>query len=85
MRISLPRWARNPVIVIHELAHCVTDLFDESDSMEHGRKFLKVYLTLLSSNTQYKYPALREDALRQGLKVSPIDIMRKLKGFQEWK
>ena len=79
--IYLPRWARNPVIVIHELAHCVTDLFDEPDSIEHGRKFLKVYLTLLSSNTQYKYPALRSDALASGLKVSPIDIMRKLKGF----
>lgn len=53
--------------------------------MEHGRKYLKVYLTLLSSNTQYKYLALRGDALQHGLKVSTIDIMRKLKGFQQWK
>lgn len=81
-RIFLPRWARNPVIVIHELSHCITDLFDEHDSDEHGGKFVKVLLTLLAVNLPYKYPELRKSAIQSDLKVSRIDMMNKLKGFQ---
>jgi hypothetical protein len=83
-RIYLPRWARNPMVVIHELAHCVTDLFDSDDSQAHGPRYMKVYLSLWAINSSYKYPALRKHANRNGLRVSPIDMMKKLKGFQRW-
>ena len=80
--IHLPRWARNKPIVIHELAHFVTDLFDVQSSIDHSSKYVQVYLTLLGSNTRYKYTALRTSARKYGLTVSNMNVWEKLKPFR---
>jgi hypothetical protein len=80
--IHLPRWARNKPIVIHELSHSVTDLFDEASSIDHSSKFIQVYLTLLGNNTQYRYRALRTSARKYGLKVSNMNVWETLKQFR---
>lgn len=80
--IHLPRWARNKPIVIHELSHSVTDLFDEPSSIDHSSKFIQVYLTLLGRNTRYKYTALRASARKYGLSVSNINVWDQLKHFR---
>src|SRR5262249_11084077 len=44
--ISLPRWARRKLVVLHELAHVVTWQHYGLDQPGHGRKFARVYLVL---------------------------------------
>lgn len=77
-RIHLPRWARNKLIVLHELAHCVTGLFDEPDSYNHSGKFMQVYLRLLAQNRINKYTSLVQNARDYGLTVSPTPVRRHL-------
>lgn len=43
--ISLPRWSRQPIVILHELAHTIV-LLDPKQT-DHGRKFAKVFLGLV--------------------------------------
>lgn len=81
--IHLPRWSRNRPIVIHELSHSITDLFDEPSSIDHGSKYLQVYLSLLSRNTEYKYNALKQSARKYGLHVSNLSVREQLNIFRK--
>jgi len=45
--ISLPRWARRKLVVLHELAHVVTWQCYGKDRPAHGRTFARVYLRLV--------------------------------------
>jgi len=44
--ITLPKWARNELIIIHEMAHYLTDKTQE-DSVGHGSHFCGHYLSLV--------------------------------------
>jgi putative metallohydrolase (TIGR04338 family) len=45
--ISLPRWARRKLVVLHELAHVVTWTCYGACKPAHGRTFARVYLMLV--------------------------------------
>lgn len=78
-KIHLPRWSRNPVILMHEMAHCITDLIDVDSSYDHSGTYMHVYLTLLSAYCSYKYDELFQSAKDFGLKVEPLDLGDSLK------
>lgn len=64
--IALPRWARNDVVVAHEVAH----LFFRGDRSlpSHGATWLGKYIELLAS-LGYDENSLRQSAVEFGLKV----------------
>jgi hypothetical protein len=66
--IHLPRWARNSLIILHEMAHCLTA--DQDDSWEHGKLFMATYLALLDTYTLYDHAKLYESARAAGLEVA---------------
>jgi putative metallohydrolase (TIGR04338 family) len=45
--LSLPRWARTPGVILHEVAHCVTHTEHDSDVAAHGWEFASVMLDLV--------------------------------------
>ena len=46
-RISLPRWSRNPTVVLHETAHALVQLHLGKKVAGHGPEFARVFLGLL--------------------------------------
>jgi hypothetical protein len=46
-RISLPRWSRNPTVVLHETAHALVQLHLGNAVAGHGPEFARVFLGLL--------------------------------------
>jgi hypothetical protein len=79
--IHLPKWSRNNIIVLHELAHTLTNFIDETDSGEHGGIFVHVMITLLTRFAGYKYGELSKSAQAFGLTVTNIKLATKLKNF----
>jgi carbohydrate-binding DOMON domain-containing protein len=79
--IHLPRWSRNNIIVLHELAHTLTNFIDSNDSYEHGGIFVHVMITLLTRFAGYKYQVLADSAKAYGLQVTRIQLATRLKGF----
>lgn len=77
--IHLPKWSRNNIIVLHELAHSLTNLIDPQNSFEHGGIFVHIMLTLLSRFAGYKYQVLAESAQAFGLTVTKIKLATRLK------
>ncbi len=51
LRLSLPRWARSRIVILHELAHCITGIkhgYYERDTVPfHGREFCSHLLALV--------------------------------------
>lgn len=55
--LNLPRWARDPIVVMHEMAHLLTSASEAA----HGRGFCRNYLALVKRFLgQEEYVALRE-------------------------
>jgi hypothetical protein len=79
--IHLPRWSRNNIIVLHELAHHICDMIDPVDSAQHGGIFMHVELTLLSRFAGYKYRELAQSAINYGLAVKNVKLAVKLKTY----
>lgn len=79
--IHLPKWSRNNIIVLHELAHTLTNMVDPQDSGEHGGIFVHIMITLLTRFAGYKYGELSASAQAFGLKVTKIKLATKLKSF----
>ena len=51
-RIGLPRWARQPAVILHELAHCTVAAGSAAGAIPrrhaaHGPEFVAVYLRLV--------------------------------------
>jgi len=80
--IHLPRWSRNRLIVIHEVAHCVTSMINHERSVEHDGLYMQIYLTLLSMEGDYKYDWLLKSAKAYGLKVSRTQVLKRIRKFQ---
>jgi hypothetical protein len=81
--IHLPRWSRNRIIVVHEVAHCITDLIDNDRSVAHDGLYMQFYLTLLARLGDYKYEWLLKSAKDYGLKVSRANMLNRIKKFQK--
>ena len=46
--LSLPKWARTPGVILHEVAHCVTNTeHDRSEVASHGWEFAAIFLDLV--------------------------------------
>ena len=61
-RITLPKWARNPWVILHEMAHRLTPV-DEA----HGPRFVGVLIGLLARHAGYRAQALMEAAEEMGV------------------
>jgi len=48
--ITLPCWARNPIVVLHELAHAILDYYSYKDAI-HGPVFATFVLDLWATHT----------------------------------
>lgn len=81
--VHLPRWSRNRIIVIHEVAHCIAGMIDDERSAAHDGLYMQIYLTLLSLEGDYKYDWLLKSAKDYGLKVSRANFFNRIKRFQK--
>ena len=67
--ISIPLWARNEAIVLHELAHTIVYRhWSRSEAAAHGWQFASVYLVL----TKAMMGAAAHDALRASFKAHKV-------------
>lgn len=71
--ITLPRWARQTVIVLHEIAHT---LVDDRKYPHHGAEFVGVLFALLSQESISTIPELCEAANRSKLRYDRNWIYR---------
>lgn len=62
-RIELPRWARQPYTVLHEMAHCLT-----SRNEAHGPRFVGVLIGLLARHAGLDADKLMAAADEMGVK-----------------
>jgi len=82
--ISLPRWARNPVVVYHETAH---SLLARGVARKrylakgrkivipgHGPEFVRLYIELLARYVKLDRTALCKSARAAKIKVAPKDV-----------
>lgn len=46
IKINLPRWARHPIVILHEIAHTITPK-SRYIAASHGRQFCSNYLALI--------------------------------------
>lgn len=66
--IALPRWARQPVVVIHECAHMITDvLFRGARVASHGREFVGVEIFLFTRYLKMNKSDLARSANQAGV------------------
>lgn len=63
--IGLPKWARNPQVIAHEVAHWVA----KGQGAAHGGFFLGAYITLLANHLGHDKTTLVESARAFGLRV----------------
>ena len=65
--IGLPKWARNPYTVAHEVAHLKLKGQGYAD---HGGQFMKVMLELIAEHTNRDFDEMRTSAIEFGLRVA---------------
>lgn len=66
-RISLPRWARRPSVVLHEVAHCIAG--HHYHEHNHGPEYMAIYVDLLHTFLD----ATKSD-LRRTAKAAPYNL-----------
>jgi|SRR5688572_8246986 len=67
--ITLPIWARNPLVVAHEVAHIQNYRFSK-DSSAHGGVFMWFFIELLSKHCGKDRDTLTKSARDFGLRVA---------------
>jgi putative metallohydrolase (TIGR04338 family) len=84
-RLNLPKWARQPLVVLHEYAHLLTD-FDEASAGEdwqpHGPEFAARFLYLIrKAISEEAYREMRrifkKDRVKIGVLPKPVKSIRK--------
>lgn len=65
--IGLPKWARNPYVVAHEVAHLIASR--EGYDSGHGGRFVGIYIDLMARFCGEDRDALTESAKEHGLRV----------------
>lgn len=78
--ITLPRWARNRAVMLHELSHLVVSLeYRRSECAFHGWQFCQVYLNLVRSVMgQDIHDALKAQFKKDRVKFTPPRAKRKM-------
>ena len=71
--ITLPRWSRQTVIVLHEVAHT---LVDDQLYPHHGAEFVGLFIGLLAREGLGTAESHSRAARRAGLRLDPIWIAR---------
>ena len=75
--IKLPRWARQPVVVLHEMAHEVIGAtIGQSRVESHGREFLGVEMYLLVKFAGFDIKELVKTANEAGLLFDSIHTVK---------
>ena len=71
--IKLPKWARNPWALLHEIAHYLTYCYFAPTVAGHGPEFLGVFMRLLDEfgPADFNRTEAELDATRRGLKFVP--------------
>lgn len=80
--ITLPRWARDPVVTLHEASHCIIDrcLGNCEDLAAHGPEWLRVYIHLASIELNVPEKTLEKVAKEEyGLKVGPSFLITEIR------
>jgi len=67
--IRLPRWARQVEVVLHEVAHGLTDHYAPEEA-GHGRTFVGIYIYLLDRYAKRNATQLLSTAREAGLEVN---------------
>lgn len=70
--IALPRWARNDLLILHELSHVLTP----REYSSHGRTFATVFLRLLAARDWSAYQRLRQSFDAQRVSYWPAMLNR---------
>ncbi len=82
--ISLPLWARNKRIILHECAHGIIDSkFGEYKCAWHGPEFLKLFIDLLVWQQQSTIQFLNKSAKDAGLKIGRRTIRPKIYNWEK--
>jgi putative metallohydrolase (TIGR04338 family) len=68
--IALPKWARTPEVVAHEVAHWLA----KGQGPAHGGFFLGHYIAILAEHLGHDKAALTESARAFGLRVIETEI-----------
>lgn len=66
--IQLPIWGRTKAVILHECAHAL----QPSGTEWHGAEFTGIFIALVHKFLGQPVAALRDSALKAGLKVGPI-------------
>ncbi len=69
--IKLPRWARREVVVLHELAHWLIQVFGHYNNASHGREFTGVFMELLRRYHGLDLAVMQQSANKVRLDFSP--------------
>jgi len=75
--INLPRWARNTITVLHEVAHSVHTRYRQGDEASHGREFMRIFIELLAHFKVGTRSELARSARAAGIKVAPVAAIPK--------
>jgi len=76
-RVSLPKWARTNVVVLHEAAHSIHSKYREGDEASHGKEFMRILIDLLAHFKVQPRVELARSAKLAGLKIAPVAAARK--------
>jgi|ERR1700674_3188339 len=68
---------RNPVVVLHEAAHCICDTVFGSKLPDHDRKWFSIYTWLLLKFNVYERPFLAASLAPYKLQLRPRAPVRK--------
>lgn len=79
--IKLPRWARQPVVVLHEMAHEVVRYVVRKPHAAHGREFVGIEMYLLVKFGNYQIGHLVHTANEAGL---VFDSQNQVKEYLKW-
>lgn len=69
--VKLPRWARFPEVVLHEVAHAIVGHHARRDISSHGPEFLRVYIELVAIFLKKDAGEMKKSARGARLKVAP--------------
>lgn len=67
--VNLPRWSRNPVIMLHELAHVLTIRWLGDNQIAHGPEYVGIYVTLLQKYTKLSEAWLYTEIGKRGITI----------------
>ncbi len=78
-RIALPKWSRNRVIILHELAHTLTMRYSKTlDIAAHGPEYVRVLIELLAKYNNASVRELSKSARASKIKIGELVLPSKV-------